>query len=797
MAIYRFSLKNVKRSAGRSAVAAAAYRSAANLLNEMDGVRHDYRKRKGVDYSEIILPKGSRAKWALDRSALWNAAEAIEKRKDSRTANEIQLALPVELSATIRLELTKKMAQIIADRYGVAVDIAIHAPGPNSDSRNHHAHLLFTTRVVNENGLGRKSDLNLSNTQLFEHGLPRTQDQLEALREKWADLVNEALARNLRPVRVDHRSYERQGASFSGQTQQGPRAAAMERRARAGKCPMPDRLKIDPVDATKNAIEILKNPEKLVDLITSKQSVFTRRDLAQRINALVNPDDFANCLAACEAVCVRLDAGSIDENGNPTPPNLTTHAVLRMERELAETANSLNKMKSGRIVAHRSLSWWHSKSGITLTQEQIDAVMHAGAPGCLKIIVGRPGTGKTTAMAALAYSAKLCNQRIIAVAPSATASQKLAEETSSDAEFTISRLLVQLRTRRTKLTSSDVLILDEVSMASSRDLLEVMKAVREAGAKLILLGDPDQLQSVQAGGALKYLIEKFGAVHMNNITRQKVEEHRVASTKMSQGDHVSALEIYKDRGEMRFANTADRARVALVDEWLTVRLSTGSPPLVLAHTKKDVAELNQAIRQKIMHELGPQTGFAGSDFRIGDRIVFRKNDYDKGIRNGLMGQIVAGDTGTLSVKLDDGKIIKISGDQYRKIELGYASTIHRSQGLTADSVLAFGSPGLNRNLLLVMMTRHRYSFRMYAGADQFSNWADFVKKATRPGGKLSTLDFYDPLGPTPAAPASRPKAATEAPRARPEPAKPQQAPKQPEPDPDPPKPSYRGPSPSF
>lgn len=154
MAIFYCQMSVVSRSSGRSAVAAVAYRSAEKLTNERDGLTHDYTHRSGVEHSEIVLPQGSDAKWARDRSALWNVAELVEKRKDARVAREFVLALPHELSSEKRLSLTREFAQDLADRYGGAVDFAIHAPHRDGDVRNHHAHVLMTTRQVTAEGLG-------------------------------------------------------------------------------------------------------------------------------------------------------------------------------------------------------------------------------------------------------------------------------------------------------------------------------------------------------------------------------------------------------------------------------------------------------------------------------------------------------------------------------------------------------------------------------------------------------------------------------------------------------------------
>ena len=155
MAIYHLAMKPISRASGRSAVAAAAYRASQKLTNERDGQTHDFTARRGVEYTEIVLPEGVDAEWAKDRSTLWNAAEFAEARKDARVAREVEVALPHELTPEQRLALAREFAQGLADRYGVAVDFAIHSPHGDTDVRNHHAHILLTTRKVEREGLVR------------------------------------------------------------------------------------------------------------------------------------------------------------------------------------------------------------------------------------------------------------------------------------------------------------------------------------------------------------------------------------------------------------------------------------------------------------------------------------------------------------------------------------------------------------------------------------------------------------------------------------------------------------------
>jgi hypothetical protein len=139
VALYHYSNNPIQRSKGRSATAAAAYRSGTLIADERTGEIHDYRNRRGVAHTEILTRDGAPA-WAQERAQLWNAAEAAEKRKYACVAREIEVSLPHDLDAALRLDLARSYGRFLVERYGVAVDMAIHDPGKEGDNRNHHVH---------------------------------------------------------------------------------------------------------------------------------------------------------------------------------------------------------------------------------------------------------------------------------------------------------------------------------------------------------------------------------------------------------------------------------------------------------------------------------------------------------------------------------------------------------------------------------------------------------------------------------------------------------------------------------
>ena len=233
MAIYHLSVKPLSRKDGRSATAAIAYRAGEKIHDLTSDQVFDYTRKRGVEHTEIVLPTAMAkldVNWARDRQALWNAAEMAEKRKDSRVAREYEVALPHELKAEQRVALVRAFAAELSNRYGVAVDFAIHAPHRHGDGRNHHAHIMTTTREVTATGLGRKSDIELGDRDRAKKGLAAASVEIESIRERWAALTNEHLLEQGVKARVDHRSLEDQGITRVPTTHLGPAVSALERR---------------------------------------------------------------------------------------------------------------------------------------------------------------------------------------------------------------------------------------------------------------------------------------------------------------------------------------------------------------------------------------------------------------------------------------------------------------------------------------------------------------------------------------------------------------------------------------
>lgn len=213
MAIYHMSAQIIGRSAGRSAIAAAAYRAGEKIVDERTGEVHDYTRKHGVDYQEILTPEGA-GDWARNRTTLWNHAEQSETRRNSQIAREINIAIPKELDPEKGRELVRDYAQRNFVNQGMIADICIH----HEESENPHAHIMLSMREAGPDGFTNKNrDWN-------------DKSQLEAWREDWAHSCNKMLEREGMNISIDHRTLEAQGIDREPTKHLGPAVTQMERR---------------------------------------------------------------------------------------------------------------------------------------------------------------------------------------------------------------------------------------------------------------------------------------------------------------------------------------------------------------------------------------------------------------------------------------------------------------------------------------------------------------------------------------------------------------------------------------
>lgn len=309
MAVYRCEVKTLKRAAGRSAVAAVAYRSGVRLRDEQaqDGAGkvHDYRRRaQGIAYTQILTPSGA-PEWAAHRGRLWNEAERAENRRNSVTAREVLISLPHELDDQQRAELVRGFASRLVDRYGVAVDMAIHRPDRKGDQRNHHAHLMMTTRRLDREGFTEK-------TRELDDMKKRGPEEILAIRELWEHEQNLALQRAEHIERVTRLSNKAQGIEREPEPKLGEAATALMRQGKPSR-----RGDLVQQVRQRNSMRYNMARQRSGALGKQKEDAIARAlqaAAAQGFNAAAGPKG-----AQAQAVAFALQKAK-EQNNTPPPP---------------------------------------------------------------------------------------------------------------------------------------------------------------------------------------------------------------------------------------------------------------------------------------------------------------------------------------------------------------------------------------------------------------------------------------------------------------------------------------------
>lgn len=753
MAIYHFSMKPVSRAKGRSAVASMAYRAGEKLTNERDGITHDYTAKQGVEHAEIVLPEGVNADWARDRSDLWNAAEFAEKRKDARVAREFEIALPHELSAEQRLEATREIAQDLANRYGAAVDFAIHAPHDASDLRNHHAHVMMTTRQVGESGLGDKTYLERENKWLLSNDLPTTDMQLRDLRQRWEGIANERLAMAGLDIRIDHRSHMERGLELTPTEHLGVHATQMDRRGLAV-----SRERLDAVSARRNAKLIREKPEQVLTLITNEKSVFDRRDVARTLHRYINDDPqefqsaFAKVMASPALVELQAERAHVVGDlatGENEFARYSTREMVEIESGMIESGRRMHQAH-GHGVGHRhveraigaqdaAIQRSANDASAGLSDEQRRAIEHITGPERIAAVVGYAGAGKSTMLAAAREAWEAEGYTVHGAALSGKAAEGL-KESSGIQSRTLASWDRSWQNDRHQLNRGDVFVIDEAGMVGSRQLARFVTEAEARGAKIVLVGDHEQLQAIGAGAPFRAITEEIGHAELSEIRRQRVDWQREASVAFATHRTAEGLAAYREHGDIRFSESGEGARGEIVRDYLADRDERPEGTRVaMAHRRADVRSINEAIRAELQDRgelaqgnvpavgsdavaLTFQTNDGKREFAPGDRIVFLENNRDLGVKNGMLATVDHVEPDRIMATLDGrGDSVSVPMGDYQAIDHGYATTIHKNQGATVDRSYVLASGSMDRHLTYVAMTRHRDGVQLYAAQDEFTN----------------------------------------------------------------------------
>ena len=703
MAIYHLSAKIVSRGKGQSVVAAAAYRASESLQDERYGMTHDYTRKEGVEHSEILLPEGA-PEWMADRQRLWNQVEATEKRKDAQLARELEIGLPLELTHDENVELMRDFVRTHFVAKGMVADFSVHEDDPN----NPHAHVLLTMREVTAEGFGKKVRSWNAKADLLKW------------REAWAETANEHLARAGHAIRIDHRTLEAQGIEL----EPGKKIGVGRDRQTDENLPrhVAERIAAQEKVARENGEAILEDPTLALRALTHQRATFTERDIAKFLHTRTSGAEQFQAAMLKVTTSQELVALGRDEWGRT---RYSTRDMVEAEKSLLQRTKVLAGQGAHGVAASRQAS---ALSQSALSAEQQTALRHLTAAGDLKALVGVAGSGKSTLLAAarMAWEAEGFTVKGAALSGIAAENLQLASGIQSR---TLASYEYAWNQGRDALGRNDVLVIDEAGMIGTRQLERVLAAAQKARAKVVMVGDPEQLQAIEAGAAFRGVIGQAGLVELTQVRRQKEGWAREATQQLANGRTDEALQAYDSRGAIVAGVTREDAQKRLLAAWSRDRQAAPQESrLILAYTREAVGELNAQAREILKGEgrlsggRSVQTTRGAREFAAGDRILFLKNEKSLGVKNGTLGTVERIGSGALQVRLDgeDERRIAVETKDYSDFDHGYASTVYKSQGATVDRAYVLASRYFDRHSSYVALSRHRSAATLYYAQDEFA-----------------------------------------------------------------------------
>ena len=764
MAIAHFSASIVSRGSGRSVVLSAAYRHCAKMEFEREARTIDYTRKQGLLHEEFLLPPDA-PKWVrsliADRSvsgaseAFWNKVEAFEKRADAQLARDLTIALPLELSAEQNIALVRDFVEKHIQAKGMVADWVYHDnPG------NPHIHLMTTLRPLSDDGFGSKKVAIIgedgqpvrtkSGKILYELWAGSTED-FNVLRDGWFERLNHHLALGGVDLRVDGRSYEKQGIDLQPTIHLGVGTKAIERKAESqGVRPELERIELNEQRRSENARRILRNPAIVLDLLTREKSVFDERDIAKVLHRYVDdPTIFQQLMLKIilNPEVLRLQRDTIDfATGEKLPARYSTRTMIRLEATMARQATWLSN-REGRGVSRSALDAAFKRHE-RLSDEQRAAIERIAGPTRIAAVVGRAGAGKTTMMKAAREAWEMAGYRVVGGALAGKAAEGLEKEAGIQSR-TLASWELRWNRGQDVLDDKTIFVMDEAGMVASKQMAGFVDAAVRAGAKIVLVGDPEQLQPIEAGAAFRAIVDRIGYAELETIYRQREDWMRKASLDLARGNVERALVAYQGEGKVLGSRLKAEAVERLIADWNNDYDQTKTT-LILAHLRRDVRMLNVMAREKLIERgiVGEGHVFKTADgerrFDAGDQIVFLKNEGSLGLKNGMIGRVVEAAANRIVATVGEGeqrRQVIVEQRFYNNLDHGYAATIHKSQGATVDRVKVLASLSLDRHLTYVAMTRHREDLQLYYGSRSFSFNGGLAKVLSQKNAKETTLDY--------------------------------------------------------
>ena len=479
--------------------------------------------------------------------------------------------------------------------------------------------------------------------------------------------------------------------------------------------------------------------------LTRQQSTFTRRDLARLVDRhTADAEQFAEAMAKVEASPELVRLGT-DGRGQE---RFTTREMLATEQRMEQAAATLAERQAHRVNLRRRLA-----ESTTLGREQVLAFRHVTQTQDLSVVVGYAGTGKSTMLGEARAAWEADGYQVRGAALSGIAAEQL-EAGAGIASRTVHSLLFQWEQGREALTDRDVLVVDEAGMIGSRQMERLLSRAEAAGAKVVLVGDPEQLQAIEAGAAFRAIAERVGAVEITEVRRQREAWQQQATRDLATGRTEAALARYERAGMVQGHATLNQAKDAMIAGWDAARRENPQArQIMLAYRRDDVRDLNERARavRQAAGELGETyrvaTERGAREFAAGDRVYFLRNERGLGVKNGTLGTVerieghAPGQGDRLVVRLDDGRSVGFDVKDYAHIDHGYAATVHKSQGVTVDRAHVLATSHMDRHAAYVGLSRHRERVDLHWSADQVGSRERLTRVLGRERLKDTSLDY--------------------------------------------------------
>lgn len=730
----------------------------------------------------------------------WNFVESHERRKDAQLAREVEFALPIELTKAQNIALARDYIRDQFASRGMVADWSVHW-----DKGNPHVHVMLTMRALTRDGFGLKvRDWNKEtllskwrekwaehanfHLQLNRHevrinhqsyqsqgiDLVPTKHQGRVVSDRYRSGITTAIMDEANAVRRENlkRIAVSSDALLKKITAESPTFKLQKLGQELGRY-MNDRGKFSMIDAGNSADSIPANntdqapdsptslsPEIIAQLlagIENHESVFSERELAKAVHAYTdNAELFARGVLQLKASNALIALGAGDDGRD----RFTTRRMLALENTLQAQVDSLRARQCRPIPLSciaRELTAYQKQTGKVLNDEQYHAVSHVLKPSSISCLVGRAGTGKSFSLGAARAVWESQGLTVHGVTLSGIAADGLHKDAGINSR-TIRSFQYAVDRGNLVLSAKSVVVMDEAGMTDTESMLAVLTAVEMAGAKLVLVGDHAQLQPVGAGASFRAMLERIGFAEIQTLYRQGEAWQQKAMAHFAAGQIDQAIQAYSDKGCVHLETTKTEAMAQLVSDWMRrhdLHPTKIDQQLVIAYENKDVSKLNTLLRKSRIDHGELIAGYAvdtqGGSIRIspGDRLLFLKNDCRLGVSNGRFASLVSVNATASGRVIDfqatlDGsdQIITINPTIYRDFMHGYATTVHKTQGVTVDhAMLYMGASGWNRHTAYVANTRHRRSCHLYASQSHYATLDQLKKALSRYGMKDSVLDF--------------------------------------------------------